>query len=109
MLVSEKLSAKMLPALSKKEIQGLGDVIPEIISTGGQRWIVQLYLNLHELSFDRIHINMEMAFTLLLCLLSNLMMTTLTSQIIHSKVFWKLPCIDTKSTPISEMGYHLFK
>lgn len=27
MLVSEKLSSKMLPALSKKENQGLGDVI----------------------------------------------------------------------------------
>lgn len=77
--------------------------------SGGQRWIVQLHLNLHEPSFDSIHIKIEMAFALLPCSLSNLMMTTLASQIIHSKVFWKLPWIDTKRTPISEMGYYLFK
>ena len=38
------------------------------------------------------------------------MMTTLASQVIHSKVFGKLHWIETKNTPINEMDtIHLNK
>lgn len=55
------------------------------------------------------HIKMEIPFALIPCSPSGFMMTILTSQIIHTKVFGKLPWIRNKNISVRGMGYLLFK